>query len=262
MASFGPNELVLPVGNDSNRPVSPPNGYIRYNTDQYGVEMYTDAGWIIGGGQPGTENNPATSGKVLYNAGFTTTGNYWLDGGSGTTQYYIKMDYGGGWINVNNGNSVYSTLLSSGWGTGGSDMLSGGGTGTSLLNANNSSHSQAQSYGCPAEPYKSYIDLNNTFATDFNITEARIKILYVSDDSNVTCGPYWTSAFSDRTIITGTSTQVDTTCNNSPNRYSDKVGTGFTVEFYGTLNSATRILQAWTACGGSFTMRLLEVYVR
>ena len=52
------------------------------------------------------------------------------------------------------------------------------------------------------------------------------------------------------------------TCNNTPNRYSDRVGTGFTVEFYGPLNTNTRLFQQWTACGGSYVTQLQEIYVR
>lgn len=206
--------------------------------------------------------NAAASGKVLYENGITTTGNYWLNGGSGAYEAYVKMDAGGGWINVNLSNSVYPDLLTSGWGGGGSDLIAGGGTGTALLNANNSTHAQANSYGCASSNYKSYIDLDSTFASDFGITEVRIKILYVSDNNYVICGPYWPTTTSSRTILQGTATEVAGTCNNPPNDYSTLVGTGFTVEWHGPLNTVTRLLETWTACGGSFTMQLLEVYVR
>ena len=66
----------------------------------------------------GTQQNPASSGTALYNAGITTSGNYWIDGGSGAYEAYIKMDAGGGWINLNLSNSVYSNLLVGGTGGG------------------------------------------------------------------------------------------------------------------------------------------------
>ena len=210
----------------------------------------------------GTQQNPASSGTELYNAGITTSGNYWIDGGSGAYEAYIKMDAGGGWINLNLSNSIYSNLLVGSAGSCGSNMVSGGGTGTALLNANNGTYSQANCYGCSGSNYKSYLDLNSTFASDFNITEVRVKILYVSDNGNVVCGPYWTSTTSSRTQLQGTAIQMNGACNNTPNRYSDQVGTGFTVEFYGPLNTNTRLFQQWTACGGSYTSQLQEIYVR
>ena len=211
---------------------------------------------------PGTQNNPASSGTALYNAGITTTGNYWIDGGSGAYEAYIKMDAGGGWINLNLSNSVYSNLLVGGAGSCGSNMVAGGGSGTALLNANNGTYQQANCYGCNGSSYKSYLDLNSTFASDFNITQVRVKVLYVSDNGNVVCGPYWTSTTSSRTQLQGTATQMNGACNNTPNRYSDQVGTGFTVEFHGPLNTNTRLFQQWTACGGSYVSKLQEIYVR
>lgn len=210
----------------------------------------------------GTQGNPASSGIALYNAGITTTGNYWIDGGSGAYEAYVKMDAGGGWINVNLSNSVYSNLLVGGTGYGGSNMVAGGGSGTALLNANNGTYAQANSYGCNGANYKSYVDLNSTFVSDFSITEVRIKLLYVSDNGNVVCGPYWTSTTSSRTQLQGTATQLNGACNNTPNRYSDKVGTNFIVEWHGVLNTNTRLLQQWTACGGSFVSQVQEIYVR
>lgn len=261
MASFGNSKVVLPSG--SSRPGSPSNGTLFFNTTENSVEVYTSAGWKTVGGAVGTSVNPASSGSALYAAGITENGNYYLDGGSGSTQYFVKMDNGGGWINVNTGNSVYSSLLTSGTGTGGSELLGGStATGTDLLNGGNATQAQALTYGCPGATGKAYLDLNSTFASDFSISEVRLKILYVSDDNSVTCGPYWTNGKSNITIISGSSTEVYGVCANPPNRYSDLVGTNFTVEFYGDLASSTRLLEAWTACGGSYTMRLLEVYVR
>jgi hypothetical protein len=264
VASFGPDKVVLPSGTDANRPASPPNGFMRYNTDRYGVEMYTQAGWIVGGGEPGSVNNPASSGIALYNAGFTTTGNYWLTSNStGPFQVRIAQDYGGGWINVTPTMGTMTNALTSGSGSGGSSFLQSPGTDpTSEINCSNSTQAQAGVYGCGSSGAQAYLNLNNSFATEFGITEVRIKLYYVSDDNNVVCGPYWSNTTSSRTMIQGTSLQVTGSCNNAPNRYSDLVGTGFTVEWYGPLNSATRLLEGWTACGGSYTVQLKAVYVR
>lgn len=270
MSSFGPDKVILPSGTTANRPGSPSNGLMRYNTTLNAVEMYTSQGWIIGGDKPGTITNPAQSGQEIYNAGLTTTGLYWFAGdtygaGDGNQfQMYVKHDYGGGWININKNAGPYGTILTSGFGSGGSDILSGAATDTtSAINCNNSTHAQAGQVGCAGSAQRSYVDLASSFATDFSVSEVRMKITYVSDDSNVTCGPYWTDVISSGlTIISGTSTQVNTTCANNPNRYSDINGVGFTVEFYGTLASSTRVVTAWTACGGSFVMTLDELYVR
>ena len=222
--------------------------------------IFSPGGNVLNGSSPALA---APSAIYLRDvAGITSNGNYWLDGGSGAYLAYVKMDQGGGWINVNLNNSIYANLLTSGWGTGGSNMIANGGTGTALLNASNSTHAQANSYGCSSAPYRSYVDLDSTFASDFGITEVRVKILYISDNGNVVCGPYWTNTTSSRTIVQGTSTEVNGACNNTPNRYSDVVGTNFTVEFYGPLNTVTRLIESWTACGGSFTMQLQELYVR
>jgi hypothetical protein len=264
MASFGPDKVVLPTGTDSNRPASPEVGFIRYNSDQSGVELYTDAGWIIGGGPLGSELNPATSGIAIYNAGITTTGNYWLtSSGTGDFQALVDMNHGGGWINITPTMGSMTNALTSSWGSGGSNILTGANTDpTSAISCGNSSQSQASVYGCPGQNGQSIVSLNSTFASQFNISEVRIRLTYISDDGNVTCGPYWTNSITSRTIIQGTSAQIDGACNNPPNRYSDRVGTGFTVEWYGPLSDVTKLLYAWTACGGSYTMRLDQLYVR
>lgn len=264
MSSFGPDKVVLPTGNDSNRPDSPEVGFMRYNSDQSGVEMYTDVGWIIGGGPLGSQINPATSGSALYDAGITTTGNYWLTSGeTGDFLALVNMDHGGGWINITPKMGYMTNALTSTWGSGGSNILSGAGTDpTSAISCSNSTQSQATVYACSGENGKSVVYLNSAFASQFGITEVRIRLTYISDDGIVTCGPYWTNSTSSRTIIQGTVTQIDTTCANAPNRYSDKVGTGFTVEWYGPLNDVTKLLYAWTACTGSYTMRLDQLYVR
>lgn len=265
MASFGPDSVVLPVGNTSNRPGTPSTGLVRFNTDESAVEFFTGSTWKVSKAPIGTAENPATSGTAIYNSGQTTSGVYFLKTPSNVPfEAYIKMDYGGGWINLNHNIGPYANVLVSAWGGTGSDLLTGASNvDVSYVNCSNSTQSQAVTLGCSGSIDQATVGIKSTFASDFGITEARIKILYVADDGNVTCGPYWTSGFSSYTIITGTSIQVQGTCNNPPNRYSDLVGTGFTVEFYGPIaNVSNYILGAWTACGGSYTMQLKEFYVR
>jgi hypothetical protein len=264
MPSFGPDSVVLPVGNTSNRPGSPSAGLVRYNSDESAVEFYSGTSWKVSKAPLGTYENPATSGQAIYNSGQTASGVYWLKTPGGTPfEAYIKMDYGGGWINLNRNLGPYTNVLTSSYGSGGSDILTGAsGFDTTALNCGSSTQAQASSFGCGGSSGQAYVSLNSTFASNFGITQARIKLIYVSDDGNVVCGPYFSNSLSSRTIITGTSIQVEGTCNNPPNRYSDLVGEGFTIEWYGTLISTSIILYAYTACGGSFNMQLREVYVR
>jgi hypothetical protein len=266
MGSFGPDKVVLPSGTTANRPSSPPNGFMRYNTDLYGVEMFTQAGWVIGGGAPGSENNPFSgTGTGLYNAGFTTTGNYWLNSTStGPFEVRIVHDNGNGWINMTPTMGTMTNALTSGSGSGGSSFLQSPTLDpTSEMNNGTSTQSQAQVYGCPGINGKAYLDLNSSFASDFSITEVRIKMYFVSG-GNVICGPYWTNSTtqSSRVQLQGTTTQLNGACANPPNRYTDLVGSGFTVEWYGDISSSNRLLMSWTACGGSFGAQLKSIYVR
>lgn len=264
MPSFGPSSVILPTGNTASRPGSPAVGLLRYNTDEAAIEFYSSTGWKVSKAPLGTYENPASSGMAIYNSGQTSSGVYWLKTPGGTPfEAYIKMDYGGGWINLNTNLGPYTNVLTSSYGGGGSDMLTGAsGVEVAALNCGSSTQAQAGTYGCPGENGKATISLNSTFASNFGITQARIKLVYESDDGNVTCGPYFSNSLTSRSIITGSSIQIEGTCNNPPNRYSDLVGVGFTIEWYGTLIDVTKILYAWTACGGSFTMRVKEIYVR
>lgn len=263
MPSFGPDKVVLPTGNTASRPGSPSVGLLRYNTDEAAIEFYSSTGWKVSKAPLGTYENPATSGMAIYNSGQTSSGVYWLKTPGGTPfEAYIKMDYGGGWINLNKNLGPYTNVLTSSYGTGGSDMLTGASNvDVSALNCANSTHAQAQSLSCSGSSGRSVVSLNSTFASNFSITQVRLKVLYVTDDGNVTCGPYFTNSTTSRTIITGSSIEVEGTCNNPPNRYSDLVGTGFTVEFYGPLAN-NDLFYSWTACGGSFTIQLKEIYVK
>ncbi len=264
MPSFGPDSVVLPVGNTASRPGTPTTGLVRFNSDESAIEFYTGSSWKVSKAPLGTAENPATSGKAIYNSGQTTSGVYFLKNPSNVSfEAYVKMDYGGGWINLNKNLGPYTNVLTSSFGSGGSDMLVGASNvEVAALNCSNSTHAQATVLSCSGETGKSKVSLNSTFASNFGITEARIKLYYVTDNGNVTCGPYWTNAFSSVSIITGTSTQVNGSCNNPPNMYSDLVGTEFFVEFYGPLANVADVLYAWTACGGSYTIQLKEVYVR
>jgi hypothetical protein len=212
----------------------------------------------------GSESNPAVSGKAIYAANPSSpSGNYWLKSPGGTVyQAYIKMDYGGGWINLNKGAlGPYATPLTSGWGSGGGDMLTGGST-TPLapLGASFVTNQQSYYYSCSGGDARSYIDVNAQLWTDLGITEVRYNCSCQNMDGNVVCG-YFNSAVSYTTIVSGTANMMGV-CNNTPNRYSDVNPGSFTAEAIGTPSVARRVYSTQTACGGSYQMRVNQLYVR
>ncbi len=53
IAQIGDQYIKIPAGNTASRPISPSNGYIRYNTDTASFEGYANSQWSgIGGGNP------------------------------------------------------------------------------------------------------------------------------------------------------------------------------------------------------------------
>jgi hypothetical protein len=52
--------MQVPVGNISNRPGSPVNGYMRYNTDIGAIEVYNGVVWVPAGGLAGVTVTSAT----------------------------------------------------------------------------------------------------------------------------------------------------------------------------------------------------------
>jgi hypothetical protein len=221
-------------------------------------------GFTSGKGRLGTLANPAVNGKAIYAADPTsTTGTYWLISPGGVVyQAYIKMDYGGGWVNLNLGAlGPYTTPLTSGNGTGGGNHLSGGSsTFAAALGASYINNSQAVTFQCPGYDYRSYVTANATMVSELGATQIRFKASATSL-SGVTCG-YINSGMSSYTLISGTNNMISV-CNNPPNSYSEVNPGSFTVEAYGGfVTSTTRVYESWTACGGSFSSALTEVYIR
>lgn len=214
----------------------------------------------------GTQGFPATSGRQIYEDDPSSpSGNYWLQSPSGVVyQAFIKMDQGGGWINLNRGAlGPYATPLSSGFGDRGGDQLAGGSSNPLLpLNASSVSNSQAQGYGCNGYPRRSWVEVNSTLKSDLGVTEHRWRASVLSH-SGVVCGSINQSAV-NITVITGTSNMISV-CNNVPNSYSNVNPGSFTVEARANFQASpleNRVFEAHTACGGAFTVRLDEIYVR
>jgi hypothetical protein len=215
-------------------------------------------------GKLGTLSNPAPNGKAIYAADPTSpTGTYWLKSPSGVVyQAYIKMDQGGGWINLNLAAlGPYTTPLTSGWGTGGGNQLnSGSSTFGAPLGAGFVNNSQAVTFQCPSYAYRSFVTANATMVSDLSATQVRFKASATSL-SGVTCG-YINSDMTSITLISGTSNMMYV-CSNPPTSYSDVNPSSFTVEAYGGfISGTTRVYESWTACGGSFSSALTEVYIR
>jgi len=63
---------ALPVGTTAQRPASPANGYVRYNTDTSSYEGYKNGNWLpLGGGATGAGTN-----DVFYENSITVTADY------------------------------------------------------------------------------------------------------------------------------------------------------------------------------------------
>lgn len=70
--------IQLPSGSTAQRPVSPNNGMIRFNSTTNALEGYIDGSWITIVASVGTQNNPATSASQIRTAiPGATDGDYW-----------------------------------------------------------------------------------------------------------------------------------------------------------------------------------------
>lgn len=207
----------------------------------------------------------ALNGRIIYqNYPNSPSGVYWLKTPSGTTyQAYIKMDYGGGWVNLNTTLGPYTTALTSSWGTGGGNQLSGAtGNPVGPLNASYVTNNQAVTYSCPSYPYRSMVTGNSSLLSDLGATQVRWKFS-VGGHSGVTCG-FINSGQSGLVVISGTNNNF-AVCTNPPNSYSDVNPSSFTAEGYATITNtdgAGCLFAAYTACGGTMNVTLSELYVR
>jgi hypothetical protein len=108
------SHMMLPKGTTAQRPSSPQNGYIRYNTDEDYLEEYRNGSWeilsniFVAGGGTITE-----SGGYRYHT-FTESGNFTISSGSTSAEYLIIAGGGGG---------VDNTAIDTGGGGGGAGGL-------------------------------------------------------------------------------------------------------------------------------------------
>jgi hypothetical protein len=213
----------------------------------------------------GTLQNPARNGRDIIEANpSAASGNYYLKASDGTVyQAYIRMDNGGGWINLNNGQlGPYTNTLTSGNGSGGGNMLSGGSsTAFAALGANFVNNSQAVIFTCGSYNDRSWVKANTTMLKDLAATEVRWNFS-VQNQNNVTCG-FINSSAKNITMISGNSDMIGR-CSNSPT-YTQQNSGSFTAEAYGRLMAAEPdgyIFTVYTACAGSFDVRLNGLYIR
>lgn len=124
----GTGALRLPTGTTGQRPSSPTTGYIRYNTQDNCVEVYTGSTWLQYFGENGTSNAPFTS---LANLSSNDPGSgYWyvkFDGTNIEEVYAYKDANGKYWVMV----ASITDNTSHGSYTGGSDHWYGNWTTTS-----------------------------------------------------------------------------------------------------------------------------------
>jgi hypothetical protein len=260
--------LRYPIGTTEQRPSSPLAGMIRFNTSINNLEYYNGTSWITSSASQGTLGSSpqlaATSGNQIYSENPNApTGIYWLKTPSNVTyQAYIKMDFGGGWVNLNTQVGPYSSALTSTWGSGGGNALSGAvvgfGGAITPISANFVANNQGNIFGCPGANGASNVNMNSTLKSDLGATKVRWKFS-VQNMSNVTCG-FPADAVSNLTIISGTSNNF-AVCANPPNQYSQVNPGSFTAEGYGNF-SGTLVNRVYTACSGYFEVRLVELYVR
>jgi len=143
-ASAGTAGLVLPSGTTAQRPGTPQNGTIRYNSTTNSFEAYLGGFWttvksssyaaqilvIAGGGAGGTGfGGGGGAGGYIYNPAFTITKDttYTVTVGAGGTQ--TITDYSA--IGPSGSNSQFDTLIATGGGGGGSYNT------TTVFNASN-----------------------------------------------------------------------------------------------------------------------------
>jgi hypothetical protein len=85
----------MPSGTTAQRPVSPVNGYMRYNSDLLAMEAYVNGAWgSVGGGATGGGTD-----HVFNNNSFTVTSNYVIPSGMST----ITVGDSNGNVTINSG---------------------------------------------------------------------------------------------------------------------------------------------------------------
>src|SRR6056300_1336039 len=88
--------IDIPSGTTAQRPSSPSNGMIRYNTTENEVEAYVNGGWTTLGQQfIASGGTVVSSGGYKYHT-FTSSGTFTVSSGATTVEYLIVAGGGGG----------------------------------------------------------------------------------------------------------------------------------------------------------------------
>lgn len=262
--------IEIPTGTVSDRPGSPDNGVIRYNTD-YNIWEYYENGWFeYGTGRPATlglnENSPAPDGNTIYSQsnGLASTGVYWIQGQGSNTPFkaFIKMDYGGGWINVNRQMGPYSDAITgTSLNSNGGDQVGEGGGSLEPINGPLVENRQAAAYGCGSRDYRSRVTLSSEFDNAFPHTQVRWKWQQEDIIQSGVCGFNRPDSSDNSINISGKGSQVSQ-CANNPNQYVQVNPRYYIAEFYAD-SDVREVFHAYTACGnGIMFTRLLEIFIR
>jgi hypothetical protein len=266
----GTGGMVIPSGTTAQRSGTVA-GSIRYNSTIGAPEQYISGAWqsLLGT----TPAYPASSAAAILTANPSApSGYYWLrlTGMTQPFQAYCKMDFGGGWMMLDRlipeiggttpvitGNAVSS---------GGGDMIGNDNNNPKIapiqfINGLTVNNSQSATFGCGGSAGRSQVQTSAALRAAFGtISAVRAKVFLGTNDGNVVCG--YVGQLTSPTMITGNINALSV-CNNTPNRWSDLVAQNQTIEFFGgPAVSQTVIYESWTACGGSFNSRILELYIR
>jgi hypothetical protein len=201
-----------------------------------------------GAAKLGSLANPASSAQQLYNAGERLNGLYYIKFSNGTSyQIACEFNSGGGWMNINRQFGQYATALTSAWGTGGGDYLSGVANNTSETSITTATVSNMQAQlGCGGDndTYRSRITIDSNLKTAFNITRAMFSFLLVSRNSTGECG--WVGRLSSTTVLSGNESMLGA-CALHPNGFGGVTADNTSVKAYGTF-SGTNLVMVGTAC--------------
>jgi hypothetical protein len=93
---------VMPAGTTAQRPVSPVNGYMRYNSELLAMEAYVNGAWgSVGGGATGGGTGGGTD-KVFNENGYVVTANYTIPAGKSA----VTVGDASGDVTINSGVTV------------------------------------------------------------------------------------------------------------------------------------------------------------
>lgn len=217
---------------------------------------------------PKTLKTPAIAGSVfrqreLYskpkdildaNKGATSGVYSFVDSSGSTFDYYVLMEYGFAWTRAQTTVGTYSSAFST---SGRRNGLSGNSTGAIGYNSNScsgQSQDQGAVYGCPGATYQSKVNVSSSFQSAWGLTKTRYNVTVSSN--NGYCG-YLGSGLSNINVITGNTTQI-VVCTGA---YTYGAATGnFTHEAYADITSSV-CFTTWTACAGSFTLAINNLWV-